>query len=66
MQKKSITVFTSFEAMENDRLLYFASLQPEMLLQNLKQMVLANFGFKEEPSIGSMPHVINLNPHSHQ
>jgi CRISPR-associated endonuclease Csn1 len=60
-KSKSLSSFTSFEDMENDQLNYFASLQPEQLLQNLKQMVLAAFGFKEEPSLNSLPHIINFN-----
>lgn len=60
-KSKSLSSFSSFEDMENDQLSYFASLQPQQLLQNLKQMVLAAFGFKEEPSLNSLPHTINFN-----
>jgi CRISPR-associated endonuclease Csn1 len=63
-KSKSLSSFTSFEDMENDQLNYFASLQPEQLLQNLRQMVLAAFGFKEEPSLNSLPRTINFNTES--
>lgn len=52
--------FFSFDEMENDQLKYFASLEPIALLQNLKQMVLAVFGYKTEPSINTMPRIINF------
>lgn len=58
---KSVTKFDSFEEMENDQLSYFASLQPAELLQNLRQMLLATFGFREEPSFGSQPRIIQFN-----
>lgn len=58
---KSVTKFNSFEDMENDQLNYFASLEAEELLQNLKQMVLTTFGFREEPSFDSLPRIIQFN-----
>jgi hypothetical protein len=60
-KSKSVSSFTSFEDMENDQLKYLASLNPEQLFKNLKQMVLAAFGFKEEPPLNSMPRTINFN-----
>jgi len=43
---RTINTQTSFEEMENDQLKYFASLPPEELLKNHKQMSLAAFGLK--------------------
>ncbi len=46
--------------MEDDQLKYAASLKPEILLQNLKTMVLAAFGLKDETLFNTMPRVINF------
>ncbi len=60
--KPSIRSFTSFDDMENELLEYFASLTPQQLLQNLKQLVLHSFGIKDESELKNMPRIINLNP----
>ena len=49
VKKTKITVFNSFESMETDQLAYFASLQPEELLQNHKTLSLAAFGLEKDP-----------------
>lgn len=49
MNNKHVTFFTSFDEMENDQLKYFASLQPEELLKNHKELSLAAFGLKKDP-----------------
>ena len=61
-EKKTIQQFSSFEERDNDRLKYYASLSPEELLKNLKQMVLASFGIKEEAQLKNAPRIINLHP----
>ncbi len=61
-KKITIQQFSSFEERDNDRLKYYASLSPEELLKNLKQMVLASFGIKEEAELKNAPRIINLHP----
>ncbi len=61
-EKKTIQQFSSFEERDNDRLKYYASLSPEELLKNLKQMVLASFGIKDETQLKNAPRIINLHP----
>lgn len=61
-KKITIQQFSSFEERDNDRLKYYASLSPEELLKNLKQMVLASFGIKEEAELKDAPRIINLHP----
>ena len=53
---------SSFEERDNDRLKYYASLSQEELLINLKKMVLASYGIKDEAELKDMPRIINLNP----
>jgi CRISPR subtype II RNA-guided endonuclease Cas9/Csn1 len=48
-QKRTLKKFDSFEDMENDQLEYFASLTPQELLKNHKQLSMAAFGFKDDP-----------------
>jgi CRISPR-associated endonuclease Csn1 len=60
-QTGSLKFFSGFDEMENDQLKYFASLQPKDLLQNLKQMVLAAFGFRAETPVSSLPRTIYFN-----
>jgi hypothetical protein len=60
-QTGSLKFFSGFDEMENDQLKYFASLQPKDLLQNLKQMVLAAFGFRADPPVSSLPRTIYFN-----
>lgn len=62
--KKTIQQFSSFEERDNDRLKYFASLSPEQLLKNLKQLVLSSFGIKNEAELKDAPRIINLKPRS--
>ena len=61
-EKKTILRFSSFEERDSDRLKYFASLSPEELLKNLKQMVLTSFGIKDETELKNAPRIINLHP----
>ncbi|CAN5450085.1 type II CRISPR RNA-guided endonuclease Cas9 [soil metagenome] len=60
--KKEIKQFNSFEDMENDQLTYFASLSPEALLQNLKQLALAAFGYRDDAPVNSLPRIIHFKP----
>ena len=60
--KKPINTSTSFEDMENDQLTYFASLTPEVLLKNLRNLLKLSFGIKDESVWENMPRIINLNP----
>ena len=62
IEDKTVTSFTSFEDMENAKLKYFASLEPEELLRNLKQLVLVAYGFTDDSFGKNMPRIINLNP----
>ena len=61
-EKKMIQRFYSFEERDKDRLIYYASLSPEELLKNLKQMVLTSFGIKDEAELKNAPRIINLHP----
>lgn len=61
-KKITIQQFSSFKERDNDRLKYYASLSPEELLKNLKQMVLASFGIKDETQLKNAPRIINLHP----
>lgn len=47
-EKWTLKSFDSFEEMENNQLAYYASLNQEELLLNLRQLSLAAFGFKNE------------------
>lgn len=53
-QKRILKTFSTFVEMENDQLAYYASLQPEKLLQNLRELNLAVFGYKNEANF-TMP-----------
>lgn len=55
-----INTFSSFEEMENNQLEYFASLEPIMVFYQLKQLVLAAYGFSEEPLLNSMTRIIHF------
>lgn len=61
-KKNTLRSYTSFDDMENEQLKYFASLTPEQSLKNLKQLVLASFGIKDETALKGMPRIINLHP----
>jgi hypothetical protein len=51
--KKIVKKFDSFEEMENDQLAYFASLSPQDLLKNHKQLSMAAFGIKNENKLSA-------------
>lgn len=59
---KTITSITSFEDMEIAKLKYFASLKPEELFRNLKQLVMVSYGFTDDSFGKNMPRIINLYP----
>lgn len=59
--KKNIQLYNSFEEMENKQLLYFASLEPEIILQHLKSLILIVYGYKEDPLLKNMQRIIHFN-----
>ncbi len=60
--KPKIQFFKSFDEMENQQIEHFASLSPEESLRNLKKLMLATYGIKEEPRFEDIRGKINLNP----
>lgn len=53
--------FENFEVMEQNRLVYFASLAPEELLRNLKKLSMAAFGIKDETELKKPDRLIKFN-----
>ncbi|MBS1571670.1 MAG: hypothetical protein KF825_14735 [Ferruginibacter sp.] len=53
-QNRTLKTFSTFEEMENDQLAYYASLPPVKILQNLRELNLAVFGYKNEANF-TMP-----------
>lgn len=58
--KNTVQAYSSHEDMENQQLTYWASLNPEERLRQLKMLIMASYSIKSEPQFTELSKSINF------